>query len=96
MVEKQLIILLNIIVRLIIVEVHFSILIRIDVTTRIISSAEFLHFLFRSIVPSMISALFPGKSYQFDRSVITIIAPLQIVGIKSNRSPVNITIRGYI
>ena len=46
MIEKQLIILLHIVVYLIIIKVHLSVLIRIDVATRIVSSTILLHFFF--------------------------------------------------
>ena len=96
MIEKQLIILLHIAVYLVIVEVHLPFIIRIHVATRIESSTIFFHFLFRSIIPCMIRPFLSRESYQLDRSMVTVVSPLQIVGIKPYRCSINISVRSNI
>ena len=93
MIEKQLIILLHIVVYLIIIKVHLSVLIRIDISTRIVSSTILLHFFFRSIIPCMIRPFLSCERNQLDRSMVTVVSPLQIVGIKPHRCSINVSVR---
>ena len=92
MIEQQLPVLLHIVVRLIVVEMHLSVLVGKHISARIVPSAILFHFLLRRIVPRMIGALLSGKGNQLNRSMVSIISPLQIVGIQSHRSPVNVSV----
>ena len=82
MVEKELIILLQIVIRLVGIIMFFIIVSGIHFPARIISSSEFLHFLLRCISPGMISLFFSGKCNQFDGSVLCEISSLQIVRVE--------------
>ena len=93
MVEKQLIVLLYIVVRLVFIEVVCTVVVGVHISAGVVASAVLFQFFFAGIVPGMVGALFSSESYQFDGSVVIIISTLQVVRVQPYRCTVDVTVR---
>lgn len=92
MVEKELIILLQIVIRLVGI-IMFFIIVPGIFAARVIPSSVFFHFCFSSISPGMIRLFFSCECDQFDRRIFGEISPLQIVRVEIDGGTVNISVR---
>ena len=82
MVEKQLIILLYVIVSLVFVEVVYAVVVGVHIPAGVVAAAVFFHFFFAGVIPGMVSAFFTAERYQFDGGVVVVIPALQVVRVQ--------------
>ena len=92
MVEKELIILLQIVIRLVGI-IMFFIIVSGIFAARVIPSSVFFHFCFSSISPGMISLFFSCECDQFDRRIFGEISSLQIVRVEIDGGTVDVSVR---
>ena len=62
-VEKQLVVLLYVVVRLVFIEMVGAVVVGVHISARVITAAVFLHFFFTGIIPGMVGTLFAAKCY---------------------------------
>ena len=92
-VEKQLIILLYVIVSLVFVEVVYAVVVGVHIPAGVVAAAVFFHFFFAGVIPGMVSAFFTAERYQLDRGVVVVIPALQVVRVQPDRCAVDVSVR---